>query len=108
FAALAVTGEQPSWAEALGELRRLAAATPFQPRTPDARLQVLGVLEAAGLRFDALWVCGTTDGRWPEPLAPHPLLPAGLQRRLAMPRAQPAHELTMALERIAAFCAAAP
>lgn len=108
FAALAITGEQPSWAEALGELRRLAAATPFQPRTPDARLQVLGVLEAAGLRFDGLWVCGTTDARWPEPLDPHPLLPAGLQRRLAMPRAQPAHELAMALERIAGFRAAAP
>lgn len=108
FAALAVTGAEPGWAEAVGELRRLAAATPFQPRTPDARLQVLGVLEAAGLRFDALWVCGTTDARWPEPLDPHPLLPTGLQRRLAMPRAQAAHELAMALAHIAAFRAAAP
>lgn len=108
FATLAVTGAEPGWAEALGEVRRQAAATPFQPRTPDARLQVLGVLEATGLRFDALWVCGTTAARWPEPLDPHPLLPAGMQRRLAMPRAEAAHELTLALARIAEFRAAAP
>ena len=108
FAALAVTGEEPSWAEAVAELHRLAAATPFQPRTPEARLQVLGVLEAAGLRFDALWVCGMSDARWPEPLDPHPLLPAGLQRRLGMPRARVDDELALALARVADFQGAAP
>lgn len=108
FAALAVTGEEPSWAEAVAELHRLAAATPFQPRTPEARLQVLGVLEATGLRFDALWVCGMSDARWPEPLDPHPLLPAGLQRRLGMPRARADDELALALARVAAFQGAAP
>ncbi len=108
FTALAVTGETPSWSEALAELRRLAAETVFQPRTPDAPLQILGVLEAAGLRFDALWVAGMSDARWPESLAPHPLLPGALQRRLAMPRAQGAHELTLARAMVAELAGAAP
>lgn len=107
-AALAVSGERPSWPEVLAELHRLAAATPFQPQTPDARLQVLGVLEATGLSFDALWVTGMTDTRWPEALAPHPLLPAALQRHLGMPRAQAQQELAIARTRIAQLRAAAP
>src|SRR5438105_3729061 len=59
------------WHEALGELSRLeriserfrfeqalaflnrhCAETLFQPESPDAPIQILGVLEAAGLRFD--------------------------------------------------------
>lgn len=108
FAALAVTGEEIDWPDALDELRRQAAATAFQAQTPETGLQVLGVLEAAGLRFDALWVTGMTDERWPEPLDPHPLLPVALQRRLAMPRAQPARELDIALARLHALQTAAP
>lgn len=108
FTALAVTGETPNWSEALTELRRLAADTVFQPRTPEAPLQILGVLEAAGLRFDALWVAGMSDARWPESLAPHPLLPGPLQRRLAMPRAQGAHELALARTLVTDLAGAAP
>ncbi len=105
--ALAVTGETVDWGEALDELRRLAKAAPFQSRTPAGRLQILGVLEAAGLQFDALWVTNMTDSRWPEPLDPHPLLPAALQRHLAMPRAQPEHELALAQLRLQEFEGAA-
>ena len=108
FAALGVTVETPTWSEALAELRRLAADILFQPRTPDAPIHILGVLEAAGLAFDALWVAGMSDLRWPEPLAPHPLLPAALQRKLGMPRTHSGHELALARRRVDDFSRAAP
>lgn len=108
FAELGISGEALDWAEALSALRQLAAATPFQPRVPESRLQILGMLEAAGLQFDALWVTGMTDNRWPEPLDPHPLLPPALQRRLAMPRAQAEHERQIAEHRLQELRAAAP
>src|SRR5690606_28153386 len=81
--------------EALKRLTTLAAETVFHPQTPDARIQILGVLEAAGLEFDYLWVMNMDDRRWPEATSPHPLLPVSLQRQLAMPRACPERELSL-------------
>src|SRR6266850_2324791 len=53
--------ERMSFDSALGTLRRLCADTLFQPESPDAPIQILGVLEAQGQRFDCLWVSGLTD-----------------------------------------------
>ncbi len=72
---------------ALARLGKLAADTVFQAETPDSQIQVLGSLEAAGLRFDHLWITGMDDRQWPQPVAPHPLLPVPLQQDLGMPRA---------------------
>src|SRR3546814_10219079 len=43
---------------AVSALRELADRTVFQPQSGDARVQVMGQLEAQGLSFDALWVTG--------------------------------------------------
>lgn len=73
---------------AVSELQRLCADKIFQPKTPgDPPLQVLGMLEASGASFDALWVMGMNDDRWPPPARPNPLLSAELQRRHATPAA---------------------
>ncbi|MEM9255952.1 MAG: PD-(D/E)XK nuclease family protein [Pseudomonadota bacterium] len=56
-----------------------------QPQTSDSAVQVLGPLEAAGLSFDELWVCGMQADSWPAPAQPNPLLPVSLQRQLSMP-----------------------
>lgn len=73
---------------AVSELQRLCADKVFQPKTPgDPPLQVLGMLEASGAAFDALWVMGMNDDRWPPPARPNPLLSAELQRRYATPAA---------------------
>src|SRR6185503_7016771 len=50
--------EKFSFAQAFAFVQRLCATTLFQPESPDAPIQVLGVLESAGLRFDCLWVSG--------------------------------------------------
>jgi ATP-dependent helicase/nuclease subunit B len=79
--------------QALGQLKRLCAETLFQPETPDAPIQVLGVFESAGLAFDALWVSGLTDEAWPLHTNPNPFIPPSLQKKAGIPEASP--ELTL-------------
>lgn len=87
---------QISAAEALRQLQQLADDNLFQAEGSDAPIQVLGVLEAAGLSFDHLWLMGLDEVHWPPPPAPNPLLPTALQRELDMPHASPERELQYA------------
>ena len=64
------------------------------PRT--SNVQVLGPLEAAGLGFDQLWLCGMQADRWPAPARPNPFIPQPLQRRLQMPHASAQREWAFA------------
>lgn len=69
----------------------------FQPETEGVpRIQVLGMLEAASERFDAVWVMGMNDHLWPPPVRPSPLLPAELQRDTGCPNASPEVQLAFA------------
>jgi ATP-dependent helicase/nuclease subunit B len=87
FAKLERVAPKMSFAQALARLRRLCTDTPFQPETPDAPIQVLGVLESVGLEFDALWVSGLTDEAWPLAASPNPFVPPALQRKAGIPEA---------------------
>ncbi|MDO8862350.1 PD-(D/E)XK nuclease family protein [Haliea sp. E1-2-M8] len=80
------------FAEALQLLRRLAGEAGFQPQTEDSTVQVLGPLEAAGLQFDRLWLCGMQASQWPAPARPHPFIPLQLQRERGMPHASAERE----------------
>ena len=71
--------------EALARLTRIVADTLFQPKVPEAPVQILGVLEAAGLTFDHLWVMGLTEEAWPMPARPNPFLPVAFQRAAGVP-----------------------
>jgi len=95
------------FAAALAQLGEIAAETVFQAQSPSARIQVLGALEAAGLEFDALWVCGLDDEHWPPPSRPHPFLPFALQRERGLPHASAVQELAYAQRMTARWCAAA-
>lgn len=91
-----IAGER-SLSEALADLNEACAAHLFQPRTEGRPpIQVLGLLEAAGERFDALWVMGMNDDLWPPPPAPSPLLPARLQRQHRLPNASAEIQLDFA------------
>lgn len=96
------------YARALARLRRLAADTLFQPETPDVPVQILGVLEAAGLAFDHLWVMGLTGEAWPVPPRPNPFLPVPLQRKLSLPHASADQELAFARRLTAGWLGCAP
>ena len=106
FSRLHLVSQSFSSKKALARLRQLCADTPFQPESGDAPVQVLGLLESAGQEFDALWVSGLTDERWPLRARPHPFLPLALQRAAGIPEASA--ESALALDaRITAGWAAA-
>lgn len=93
---------------ALTRLQQLARDTLFQPEGSDAPVQVLGVLEAAGQRFDHLWLLGLDDNHWPPAPSPNPLLPGRLQRDLGLPHGSAARELRFARQVQARLLGAAP
>lgn len=105
FAAQDVVSAKTSYADALAILRRMAGERVFQPQTPAAPIQVLGLLEASGLDFDSLWVMGLDDETWPPSPRPNPFLPLDLQRAHGIPHASAERELDYArrlTERLAA------
>jgi probable DNA repair protein len=79
----------------------------FQPQTETAPIQIMGVLEAAGLAFDRLWVCEMEAVNWPQSVNPNPLLSRPLQRAMNMPGASPERELQYATRLLAGFQTAA-
>src|SRR5687767_4103408 len=86
-----------SFAQALAFLKRHCADALFQPESPDAPIQILGVLESAGLRFDCLWVSGLTDETWPLDARPNPFIPIAAQKKAGIPQASA--EASAALDR---------
>ncbi len=96
FASLSLVKPKMSLAEAVNKLRQLCEESLFQPKAPGGRLSVLGILEAAGMPFDSLWLLGMDHQQWPPPAAPNPLLPIQLQREEGMPHASSARELRYA------------
>src|SRR5262249_22850487 len=59
----------------------------FQPESPDSPVQILGLIEAQGQRFDCLWVMGLTDQVWPRDAHPNPFIPIALQKKAGIPQA---------------------
>jgi len=70
--------------------------TQFQPEGSNTPIQILGILEAADIHFDQLWVMGLHDGVWPAPAVPNPFIPHQLQVENNMPHASAARELAFA------------
>ena len=90
FAALERVAGRMRFDDACDRLARIAADTLFQPEAPELPIQVLGVLESAGLEFDHLWVMGLTDEAWPIPARPNPFIPVALQRAAGVPESSAA------------------
>lgn len=90
FAACDLSRTAMTFDDALGLLESLCREQLFQPAGSADAVQVMGVLEAVGQRFDALWVCGLTSEHWPPSTRPQALISLELQRRLHMPGSSPA------------------
>lgn len=92
---------------ALSLLLKLADEQLFQPQSVPAPVQILGVLETAGLVFDGLWITGLHDGSWPPAPEPDPFVPISLQRGAGLPTASPEGQLGLAKMRLEAWLRAA-
>ena len=85
-------GRSLSRSEAVAFLKRRCQEKTFQVKEIAARVQVMGLLEAAGLEFDHLWVVGLDDMSFPPAPRPNPFIPVPLQRDRQMPHADSQRE----------------
>ncbi|MBW2186518.1 MAG: hypothetical protein JRG71_09025 [Deltaproteobacteria bacterium] len=92
LAALNVVHGDTNRTTALTMLRKLATEQLFQPKAQDDRLHVTGILETAGLHFDAIWVTGLTDQTLPGRVQHNPFIPTVVQRHFQMPHSSIEHE----------------
>ena len=82
-----------SQAQALQQLYELVSDVLFQSKTlHEPPIQVLGLLDSAGMYFDDLWVMGLDDRTWPAPAKPNPFIPYALQRLHQIPYASSERE----------------
>lgn len=108
LAALGVVCDRVGRSSALSLLNKLAHEQLFQAQAQDSRLQVIGLLESAGLHFDALWVMGLTDRVLPGAVQHNPFLPVALQRHYQMPHCSIEHENVFAKLTLQRLLGAAP
>lgn len=83
--------------QAMQELQLLISANLFQPQTETGPIQILGLLEAAGLESDYMWVMGLDTLTWPAAANPNPFIPQHLQRQWRMPHSSAMRELNFSL-----------
>ena len=99
-------GRMSTWR---GLLARQCRERVFQPQTRHrAWVEVLGLLEAVGQRFDGLWIMGMSDTVLPAAPRPNPLIPPAVQRQLGLPHASPEREQAFARALLGALVGAAP
>lgn len=81
---------------ALETFMQVVSNIPFLPETDNARVHVLGMLEASGIAFDKIWVTGMNEDSWPQAPDPNPFIPSIIQREYDLPRATSSREYKMA------------
>ncbi|MBN1446669.1 MAG: PD-(D/E)XK nuclease family protein [Bacteroidetes bacterium] len=95
-------------ADTIAHLRTIAAEQIFQPETRGAPVQIMGVLETAGMRFAHCRVMGMNEEQWPPPARNNPFLPLALQRSVRIPEAVPDRYLEQMQGVMARLAAASP
>ncbi len=96
LAALGLVSRPVPYARFVHELTEAAHCALFAAESRNAPVQVLGIAEAAGLTFDAVWLLGANEGRWPSAGRLHPLLAPGVQLDAGMPHSSPEADLALA------------
>jgi probable DNA repair protein len=108
LASLDIVLPRITYGQAFQRLRSISHQQRVAPRDEGAPVQIMDMLEAAGSRFDALWIAGLDGGSWPAVARPNPFLPVSLQRQAGMPHSSAERELHYARRVTARLFAAAP
>lgn len=97
FSQLADIGGKQSYAKWLGLFKRYLTEQVHQSQSIGHQpIQIMGMLEAGGQEFDAIWLMGLTNEAWPRMPNPNPFIPMHLQRQYKMPRSDASRELVYA------------
>ncbi len=97
-----------SWFESHAWLMSLCLESTFQPESHPVKIQIMGLLEASGQRFDKLWVMGMNNEIWPAKPAPNPFIPLTIQIENNMPHSCAHRELVFAQHLTATLMSSAP
>ncbi|HEX5226514.1 MAG TPA: PD-(D/E)XK nuclease family protein [Bryobacteraceae bacterium] len=108
LAKLDLIAPRMSFSQMIDRLQQQAAEARFQVEDEGAPVQVMGMLEASGLRFDHLWILGLHDEALPASASPNPFLPTSLQREHRLPHSSAERELEFAKELMEGLLASAP
>lgn len=107
FSTIDVVSNGPvSRPEALAMLSQRAHGTVFRERNRGVPVEILGVEEALGSQFDALWITTLDNNTWPGPPRRDPLIPAAVQSNV--PHATSDGCLLQAQLELAGLLASAP
>ncbi|MGI9206214.1 MAG: PD-(D/E)XK nuclease family protein [Woeseiaceae bacterium] len=107
FARIEIVAPLVDLGEVVRRLGSMAADILYQPESGPGIVQVLGVLEATGMEFDHVWVCGMDSSQWPPASTPTRFISLSLQREYRMPDATPTDTLEFARQVLRGFAASA-
>ena len=108
-ASLSPVLDQMTAADAFYLLDRVCKQQIFQPqRAVTARLDVLGILEAEGAKWDAGWILSMQDDVLPTVPKPNPLLPKAALLRVDAPRSDHRREFLWAEAMLKSLLETAP
>jgi ATP-dependent helicase/nuclease subunit B len=82
--------------KAIDTLLLMLKTKEFQTKTSDHPIQVVGLLESSGMRFDHLWVMGCNAEALPALPSPNPFLPIEIRKSHDLPHATAQRELEFA------------
>ena len=94
--------------EALNHLSHITLNKPFQTKTPEHSIQVIGLLESSGMQFDHLWVMGCHSEVLPAHPEPNPFIPYEIRNKYSIPRSNPQRELKFAEQSLSRLLMASP
>jgi len=84
-------------------LKDLASKTSFHVQLPPRPIQVLGLMEGAGMQFAHCRMIAMTAANFPAPPQPNALIPYHLQDKVKTPRSTPERELEYAESLLCAY-----
>lgn len=96
FARIEAVAHSLELTEVCQRLTALAADTLYQPESGEGLVRVLGMLEAAGMEFDFIWISGLDASQWPPVSRPALFISNNLQREYEMPDSTPGDTLEFA------------
>lgn len=82
--------------EAIRKLTHIAGESLHQPESPDAPIQVLGLLESSGIFFDHIRILGGHEDALPPQPSPNPFIPIFMQKGANLPHSSCERELAFA------------
>ena len=94
--------------EVLNHLTHITRSKPFQSKTPEHSIKVIGLLESSGMQFDYLWVMGCHHEALPAHPEPNPFIPYEIRNKYSIPRSNPQRELKFTEQSLTRLLMAAP